>query len=247
MKTSPSPALKMQKRFSKDYSQVSCCLCLQPVSSDSRKRKNFHGSSCDGVRQTLARLSHCPLDALVLMSNPNAVICVVCHKKLVNVKTCEEKLVTLEGDVKNTLSSLTAVPSKRPILVLPADTDHQPSSPKQFRPAEHSLPVFQPPRVTLFTSHPSQQELSGAKHVSVKHMHCYTHTHVHTHTHTCTQEVSSTPGQSITSLVHESHQGQSSSTSNSCSVSLAQHPSTPQRRISAPSQGLSPSVRVSEC
>ena len=159
----------MQSRFSKDYSQVSCCLCLQPVSGDSRKRKNFHGSSCDGVRQTLARLSHSPLNALVQTSNPNAVLCVVCHKKLVNVKACEEKLATLEGDVKNMLSSLTTVPSKRPLLVLPADTDLQPPSPKQFRPAEHSRPLSQPTRVTLATSHPaSQQVLLGAENVSVK-------------------------------------------------------------------------------
>ena len=181
VKTSPSPALKMQKRFSKDYSQVSCCLCLQPVSGDSRKRKNFHGSSCDGVRQTLARLSHCPLDALVQTSNPNAVICVGCHKKLVNVKAFEEKLATLEGDVKNMLSSLTTVPSKRPLLVLPADTDLQPPSPKQFRPAEHSLSFFQPTRVTLFTSHPSQQELSSEEHVSVLKDQTQSHTHTHTH------------------------------------------------------------------
>ena len=79
------------------------------MSSDSRKRKNFHGSSCDSVRQTLTRLSHCPLSALVQTSNPNAVICVVCHKKLESVKACEEKLVALEGDVKNKLSSLTTI------------------------------------------------------------------------------------------------------------------------------------------
>ena len=173
----------MQKRFSKFNSQVSCCLCLQPVSGDSRKRKNFHGSSCDSVRQTLTRLSHCPLYDLVQTSSPNAVICMVCHKKLVNVKVCEEKLVALEGDVKNMLSSLTTVQSKRPLLVLPADTELQPPPPKQLRPAKRSLPFSQPTRVTLLTSHSS---LPRAEHVSLKsHAHTHTHTHIHhTHTHT---------------------------------------------------------------
>ena len=161
----------MQKRFSKDYSQVLCCLCLQPVSASSRKRKNFHGSSCDSVRHTLTRLSHCPLNALVQTSNPNAVICVVCHKKLVSIKACEEKLVALEGDVKNMLSSLTTIRSKRPLLVLPADTELQPPPPKQFLPAMPSLPFSHPPRVTLLTSHSSHQELAGAEHVSQVHTH----------------------------------------------------------------------------
>ena len=129
---------------------MSCCLCLQPVSGDSHKRKNFHGSSCDSVCQTLTKSSHCPLNALVQTSNPNAVICVVCHKKLVSVKACEEKLVALEGDVKNMLSSLTTIPSKRPLLVLPANTDLQPPSPKRFRPAVHSLSLCQPTRVACF-------------------------------------------------------------------------------------------------
>ena len=220
-----------------------CCLCLQLVSASSRKRKNFHGSSCDSVRQTLTRLSRCPLNALVQTSNPNAVICVVCHKKLVSIKACEEKLAALEGDVKNMLSSLTTIQSKRPQLFLPADTELQPPPPKQFRQAMPSLPFSQPPRVTLLTSHSSHQELSGAEHVSV--------------TSTHTQEVSSTLSKSssnITSLICDSSQRQSPpcsrdpSTSQgdiSSSISLAQHPSTPQHRTSTPSQGLSPSVRVS--
>ena len=163
---------------------MSCCLCLQPVSADSRKRKNFHGSSCDSVRQTLTRLSHCPLNALVQTSSSNAVICVVCHKKLLSVRACKDKLVALEGDVKNMLSSLTTIRSKRSLLLLPADTELQPPPPKQFRPAMRSLPFSQPPRVTLPTSHSSYQELSGAEHVSVTST--YTHTHKHTHTHTNT-------------------------------------------------------------
>ena len=174
----------MQKRFSKDYSQVSCCLCLQPVSADGRKRKNFHGSSCDSVCQTSTRLSHCPLSALVQTNNPNAVMCVVCHKKLVSIKACEEKLVALERDVKNMLSSLTTIQSKRPLLVLPADTNLQSPPPKQFRPAMRSLSFSQPPRVMLLTSHSSHQELSGAEHVSVTSTHTHTHTHTHTYTHT---------------------------------------------------------------
>ena len=239
------------------------------MSGDSRKRKNFHGSSCDSVRQTLTRLSHCPLYDLVQTSSPNAVICMVCHKKLVNVKVCEEKLVALEGDVKNMLSSLTTVQSKRPLLVLPADTELQPPPPKQLRPAKRSLPFSQPTRVTLLTSHSS---LPRAEHVSLKSHahththtpHTYTHTHTHTHTphtythihhtytHTHTQEVSSTLRQSSSNitLICDSHQPQSppcSQDSSSSSISLAQHSSTPQHGTFAPSQGLSPSVRVSKC
>ena len=168
---------------------MSCCLCLHPVSVDSRKRKNFRGSSCDSVRQTLTRLSHCPLNALVQTSSSNAVICVVCHKKLLSVRACKDKLVALEGDVKNMLSSLTTIRSKRSLLLLPADTELQPPPPKQFRPAMHSLPFSQPPRVTLPTSHSSHQELSGAEHVSQAYTHTDTPKHSHSHTHTHTQEV----------------------------------------------------------
>ena len=197
----------------KDYSQVSCHLCLQPVSADSRKRKNFHGSSCDRVRQTLTRLSHCPLNALVQTSNPNAVICVVCHKKLVSVKACKDKLVALEGDVKNMLSSLTTIRSKRSLLLLPADTELQPPPPKQFRPAMHSLPFSQPPRVTLPTSHSSHQELSGAEHVSQAythtqiHTHTHTHSHSHTHTHTQTHTHTHTHTQTLTLTHAHTHSG----------------------------------------
>jgi len=104
---------------------------------------------------------------------------VVCHKKLVSIKACEDKLVALEGDVKN-MSSLTTIRSKRSLLPLPADTELQPTPTKRFRPAMHSLPFSQPPRVTLPTSHSSHQELSGVEHVSQAHTH--TNTHMCTHT-----------------------------------------------------------------
>ena len=192
---------------------MSCCLCLQPVSADSRKRKNFHGSSCDSVRQTLTRLSHCPLNALVQTSSSNAVICVVCHKKLLSVRACKDKLVALEGDVKNMLSSLTTIRSKRSLLLLPADTELQPPPPKQFRPAMHSLPFSQPPRVTLPTSHSSHQELSGAEHVSQAythtqiHTHTHTHSHSHTHTHTQTHTHTHTHTQTLTLTHAHTHSG----------------------------------------
>ena len=166
----------------------------------------------------------------------------VCHKKLVSIKACEEELAVLERDVKNMLSSLTTIRSKRPLLVLPGDAELQPPPPKQFRPAMLSLPFSQSPRVTLLTSHSSHQELSGAEDLSG--------------TRAYTQEVSSTlikSSSNITSLTRDSTQRQSPpcsqypSTSQgdvSSSISLTQHPSTSQRGTSTPSQELRVSVSV---
>ena len=83
-----------------------CCLCRTCAAVDRRRIKKFHGSSCDTARQVLCTLSDYPLGSLVETSDPSAILCKVCEKKLTTIHTLQTQLSSTKEDIWRLLSSL---------------------------------------------------------------------------------------------------------------------------------------------
>ena len=83
-----------------------CCLCRVCAPPDHRRKKKFHGASCNTAKQTLSALSEYPLDSLVETSDPSAILCHACERKLTTIHNLEAKDVSMKEDVKRLLSSL---------------------------------------------------------------------------------------------------------------------------------------------
>ena len=73
---------------------------------DHRRKKKFHGASCNTAKQTLSALSEYPLDCLVETSDPSAILCHACERTLTTIHSLEAKVVSMKEDVKRLLSSL---------------------------------------------------------------------------------------------------------------------------------------------
>ena len=104
-----------------------CCLCHDPVPLDHRRRKRFHGESCSKARSVIKSLSD---KCYAELSDPCALLCQGCEKKLINISVLGEKLETLKSEVNGKLSRLQVTPlaQKRPGLDI--DTSH---SSKRYR------------------------------------------------------------------------------------------------------------------
>lgn len=76
------------------------------VERDHRRKKKFHGASCNTAKQTLSTLSEYPLDCLVETSDPSAILCHACERTLTTIHSLEAKVVGMKEDVKRLLSSL---------------------------------------------------------------------------------------------------------------------------------------------
>ena len=83
-----------------------CCLCRVCAPPDHRRKKKFHGASCNTAKQTLSALSEYPLDSLVETSDPSAILCHACERTLTTIHNLEAKVVSMKEDVKRLLSSL---------------------------------------------------------------------------------------------------------------------------------------------
>lgn len=62
-----------------------CCLCRLTLAEDTRKKKRFHGRSCENAKQTLQQISDVPLHLLVEINDPSALLCKDCEKSLENI------------------------------------------------------------------------------------------------------------------------------------------------------------------
>lgn len=93
---------------------MSCCLCLKSLPADSRRRKKLYGDSCENARQTLIKLSTCPLHSMVETRSPLAYLCWQCETMLQKIQNLEEKLDGLKENIQQMLSSLSSVRTKRP-------------------------------------------------------------------------------------------------------------------------------------
>ncbi len=111
---------------------LSCCLCCETLPEDHRKRKKFHGHSCNEARAVAARMSPVPLNSIPETSNPTAVLCFRCEKKLNDINSLEVKLSSLKADVSDMLSQLITNVSTQPSLgkhgLSTSDNSEQPHS-----------------------------------------------------------------------------------------------------------------------
>ena len=81
----------------------SCCLCLQALCSDHRKRKRVSGPSCNKAREVLTSLSGRRCVDFIL-HDPDAVLCTSCDNTLNSIAKCEQKLVALKTDILEKVS-----------------------------------------------------------------------------------------------------------------------------------------------
>lgn len=84
-----------------------CCLCREVVPPDHKWRKRLHGDSCATAKSVLQRLA-APLSLHLLQatSEPDAVLCYNCNRRLTNIFSLEKKLEEEKALVKHMLSSL---------------------------------------------------------------------------------------------------------------------------------------------
>ena len=83
-----------------------CCLCRLSLPADSRKKKRFHGRSCEKSKRTLQQLSSVSLDLLVETSHPNASLCKDCEKCLDSINKLTTQLQNLRSQVLQKLGAL---------------------------------------------------------------------------------------------------------------------------------------------
>ena len=94
---------------------IPCCLCRRYLDDNHRKRKKFHGRSCDTARLVICSISSGALNSTELR-DPNAMLCLSCDKLLKDLKATEAKLSTLRQQVTEILQGMHAdsLASKRP-------------------------------------------------------------------------------------------------------------------------------------
>ena len=82
-----------------------CCLCRLSVEGNHRKRKRFHGHSCNTARLVLCSVSSVALN-YVELRDPNALLCLSCDKLLRNLQAAEMNVKNLRQQVSEKLQQI---------------------------------------------------------------------------------------------------------------------------------------------
>ena len=85
-----------------------CCLCLEPLDLNHRKRKRFEGPSCAKAREVLTSLAGLQVVELILQKS-GAFICVTCENSLNQILKYEQKLSILRENIMGKVSKLVEV------------------------------------------------------------------------------------------------------------------------------------------
>lgn len=89
-----------------------CCLCLQTLCSDHRKRKRVSGASCNKAREVLTSLfgQRC-VD--IILHDPDAVLCISCDNTLNNIAKREQKLAALKDVLERVSKAMSQGQSRK--------------------------------------------------------------------------------------------------------------------------------------
>ena len=94
---------------------LSCCFCNLHVNQP-RKRKKFHGRSCDTARLVICSMSSVAWNYAELR-DPNALLCISCDKLFKDLQAAETKVYKLRQQITEQLHRIQAdndgIPSKR--------------------------------------------------------------------------------------------------------------------------------------
>lgn len=93
---------------------VYCCLCLDQLPADRRRRKKLHGLSCAEAKAVICELSAVPLQNIDGLRGPNVILCNNCEKKLKSISDFQTKLDSLKKYISEKLSALLHTSRKRP-------------------------------------------------------------------------------------------------------------------------------------
>ena len=89
-----------------------CCICLTPfaTTTQKRKRKKFHGASCENSKEILNEISisqtTLPLSSYVETSEKYAYLCHHCHSQTDKIIKLREELLSNMSDFGNKISAL---------------------------------------------------------------------------------------------------------------------------------------------
>ena len=86
-------------------SLLCCCLCLQTLPTDRRKRKKLNGTGCTRAREVLTSMSTSSHECLeIMLQNGDAALCINCDSVLINISKYEQKLESLKKDMMEKVS-----------------------------------------------------------------------------------------------------------------------------------------------
>ena len=92
-------------------SDIFCCLCLEELPADRRRRKKLHGASCAALKRVLLKLAPFPLDELC---GKDAVLCSNCQGAVGKIVKLQEKVEALEQSIVDKLRLASLVSSIPP-------------------------------------------------------------------------------------------------------------------------------------
>ena len=86
-----------------EMSGSGCIICS--VNASSKKRKKFHGASCEKARNIIDDMINDEFRVTIWSfqetSMDTAYLCYDCEKKILNIRTTEEKLNHIKSDLRN--------------------------------------------------------------------------------------------------------------------------------------------------
>ena len=84
---------------------MTCCLCVNVLLQDLRRRKKLHGASCSSARNVLQKLCPVSFNSVGIWKNKDALMCSMCDNQLKSIDILESKLKNLKEDMGTKISN----------------------------------------------------------------------------------------------------------------------------------------------